>query len=670
MNDQYNLKAREHNIPFNFVSRKDILNKSNSDINEGLDSAEWTILMDNKPYMLHSRDFKEKLYIAELLKGKDTNIRSVYQPIVSLKDKRIWAYEGLTRFTLSGNDISPIKVFNDALDVGLIGELDWTCRAKVISSFPVADALLFVNISPSTANCEYFGTGLTDESIKRAGVSKEQVVLEITESGKVFDIETIKKIVLYYKNAGYRLALDDFGLGYNSLGLLFSIVNFIDFVKIPRELVHGISKSNIKLDLVRAMRDICFSNGKYIIVEGLEEMEDLEYIVRIGIDLAQGYLFSRPLETATLTDPPAFRKVVDNMHSLLVGNYGKKGRGDIKKILPVITVHREMEYRDFNYKLHDYLDRDSVLLIKADEETFVLDTFQYFGFISDNVMKDLLHYRSFDYVAAQNYPWLKKLEEMCVYQQEFPSIFDLYLFFENNTCENSNNDTVLIKENGRVAYYATRATIYKAMSDMLYIDRVSVNPLTGLPGNMAIEERIGNMLKGDVDFWIAYVDLDHFKAFNDYYGFASGDMMLKRLGSAMEHGLKEHFAGKFFLGHIGGDDFLFTIDDVGREEVEHFAPFFASTLSQSIVTLFNEEDRKQGFFEAMARDGSRRHFPLAAVSMAIASSSGKKSYIDISRTLSCLKKEAKMQEGTSYVIEEGQSYQGLFPDYSCSRKEI
>jgi diguanylate cyclase (GGDEF)-like protein len=651
--EQYIQKAWGDKVTFNFLSREDILSLSNGDINETLHSAEWLILMDKKPYMINSRDFREKLYIAEMLKRKDTNIRSVYQPIVGLKDHRIWAYEGLSRFTFEENAMSPIKVFEDALDVGLLGELDWTCRAKVISSFPVSDGLLFVNISPSAASSEYFGTGLTDKLIKRAGLSKDQIVLEITESGEVHDIEAVKKIVVYYKNAGYRLALDDFGMGYNSLGLLFELVNFIDFVKIPRELIHGISKSNLKLDLVRAMRDICFSNGKYIIAEGLEEVEDLKYIMNIGIDLAQGYLFARPLETTTLTDSLAFKKIADDIHIRNVGNNVKNGRGDVKNILPVITVQGNMKYRDFDRELHDYLSKDSVLLIEAAGRSFVLDTLQYFGFISDNVMRDLLHFKSFDYVASQNYPWLKKLEEVPVYQQEIPSIFDLYLFFENNNFENNNKDTVLIKENGRPAYYATRDKVYKAMSDMLYIDRVSVNPLTGLPGNRVIEERIDNLIKEGIAFWIAYVDLDHFKVFNDQYGFASGDVMLKRLGAAMERGLKERYGNKFFLGHIGGDDFLITIDSISRKELEQFAPLFAAKLSESIITLFSDDDRKRGFFEGMDRDGSVRHYPLASVSMAIASSRGKKTYMDISRTLSFLKRKAKMQEGTSHAIEEG-----------------
>ncbi|MGO9377370.1 MAG: EAL domain-containing protein [Dissulfurispiraceae bacterium] len=646
MDDMKKMEQSVWKDNFNFISRKDILNVSNDDINKALEAAEWTILLDKKPYLKNTRDFKEKLYVAEILKGKDTHIRSVYQPIVGLKDHRIWAYEGLSRFTLSGNSISPLKVFEDALGIGLLGELDWACRAQVISSFPRQDSLLFINISPSVANYEYFGTGQTDEFLEKAGLSKDQIVLEITESGKVFDIDEIRKIVLYYKNAGYRLALDDFGMGYNSLGLFFSVANFVDYIKIPRELVHGISKSNLKLDLVRAIRDICLSNGKDVIVEGLEDVEDLESIINIGIDLAQGFLFSRPLETETLTDPAAFQKIVHAIQILQIDEEAKTGRGNIKHLLPVITINGKIKYRDFDRKLHDYLGKNPIILIEAAGRSFILDTLQYLGFVSDSVRKDLLHFKSFDDLVSNNYHWLKMLEDVPLCPQEIPSIFDLYLFFENN-----NKDIVIIKENGKPVYYATRDKIYKAMSDMLYIDRVSINPLTGLPGNRVIEERVSNLIKAGFEFWIGYVDLDNFKAFNDHYGFASGDMMLKRLGAAMELQLKERYDNNFFLGHIGGDDFLFTLNSVSRKELEGFAHFFASTLSDSIVTLYNDNDRNQGFFIGEDRDGNARHFPLAAVSMAIASSKGKNSYIDISRTLAILKKKTKMQVGTAYAIE-------------------
>ena len=357
--------------------------------------------------------------------------------------------------------------------------------------------------------------------------------------------------------------------------------------------------------------------------------------------------FFQTLETETLTDHAAFKKVVDSIQILQIDEEAKTVRGNIKHSLPVVTIENKTKYRDFDRKLHDYLGQNPVILINAAGRSFILDTLQYLGFVSESVRKDLLHFKSFGDLVSHNYPWLKILEDVQMCPQEVPSIFDLYLFFENN-----NKDIVIINENGKPVYYATRDKIYKAMSDMLYIDRVSINPLTGLPGNRVIEERIGNLIKAGFEFWIGYVDLDNFKAFNDHYGFASGDVMLKRLGAAMERELKERYDNNFFLGHIGGDDFLFTLNSGSRKELEEFALSFAANLSESIMTLYNDNDRSQGFFKGEDRDGKARQFPLAAVSMAIATSKDKKSYIDISRALAILKKKAKLLLGTACSIEE------------------
>ncbi|MEW5746846.1 MAG: GGDEF domain-containing protein [Nitrospirota bacterium] len=631
---------------FTIVRKEDLLSPHREELFSHPDSAEWTVLIDKKPYITHTHDFRTRMYVAELLTGKGTHIRSVYQPIIDLKEKRVFGFEGLSRFTLAGKGYSPLKVFEDAFEIGLLGELEWACRETVINSFAQPESVLFVNISPNTKHSENFGAGLTARFIENAGLTRDRVVLEITESAKLFDIEEAKEIVLYYKNAGFRLALDDFGMGYNSLGLLFALVDFVDFVKIPRELVHGISKSNLKLDMIRAIRDICFTNGKYIIVEGVEMSEDLEYIVDLGIDLAQGYFFAKPLEPNCLADTHLVERVLDKMITFKNTHTVNNGRKNLKRRIPVIVLDTSMKFRELEKLIHDLLTSSSIILLDTPERPYVLNTLEYLEFISDTVMRDLLHFRSFDQIAAARYQWLKHLDDSLVYPLEAPSVFDLYLFFES-----SSRDIVVIREGGRPAYYATRDSVYKSMSDMLYFDRVSVNPLTGLPGNRAVEKKIDGMLKSGTPFWVGYVDLDNFKAFNDHYGFASGDVMLKRVGSCMEREIKERFRNDGFVCHIGGDDFVFIVPDTGRKNLEEFVAQFTKRLSDSILSLYSDEDKELGYFEGVDRDDTMKQFPLASVSLAVTSSSDKEDYLAISKQLSHLKRAAKLQQGSAYIID-------------------
>jgi GGDEF domain-containing protein len=106
------------------------------------------------------------------------------------------------------------------------------------------------------------------------------------------------------------------------------------------------------------------------------------------------------------------------------------------------------------------------------------------------------------------------------------------------------------------------------------------NPLTGLPGNVKIQNRIqGNLDSGD-KFGLVYVDLDHFKPFKDYYGFERGNQAILLLKNVLDDALQVHSSNKNFLGHVGGDDFISIID-----------PEFASEFCEYVIEQFDDRIR-------------------------------------------------------------------------------
>ncbi|HEV3139518.1 MAG TPA: response regulator [Vicinamibacterales bacterium] len=160
----------------------------------------------------------------------------------------------------------------------------------------------------------------------------------------------------------------------------------------------------------------------------------------------------------------------------------------------------------------------------------------------------------------------------------------------------------------------------------------ALQPLTNLPGNGPIEAEIRRRLSGAKPWAILYLDLDGFKAFNDAFGFAKGDQVIKLLAATLDDAVRKHGEGDDFVGHIGGDDFVAVM-----------RPARAEQTAQSIVAAFDREIR------TVQRD---TRVPYCTVSIAIVNGSrGNASYEKVCERAASLKKEAKRRRG-SVVISE------------------
>jgi diguanylate cyclase (GGDEF)-like protein len=143
---------------------------------------------------------------------------------------------------------------------------------------------------------------------------------------------------------------------------------------------------------------------------------------------------------------------------------------------------------------------------------------------------------------------------------------------------------------------------------------VEVNPLTRLPGNITITKQIqGRLDRGEI-FSLGYADIDYFKPFNDKYGFSRGDEILKMLGRLMLNLVKQRQSRKSFVGHIGGDDFIFIMEPALAEET---AAEIVDTFDRIVPTFYDPPDREQGFILTRTRRGRERTFPFITLSIGV-----------------------------------------------------
>jgi diguanylate cyclase (GGDEF)-like protein len=178
----------------------------------------------------------------------------------------------------------------------------------------------------------------------------------------------------------------------------------------------------------------------------------------------------------------------------------------------------------------------------------------------------------------------------------------------------------------------------------------SQSPLTGLPGNVRIEDEIQARVELRHPFAVLYLDLDNFKAFSDRYGFVRGDEALRATGHLIRDTAKDVAGAGTFVGHIGGDDFVVVCDP---ERAEAVAREVIARFDRLSPTLYDEQDRRRGEVEAEDRQGRLRRFPLLSVSIGIATTESRTfghraEAVEIATEL---KNFAKREPGSTYAVD-------------------
>ncbi len=172
------------------------------------------------------------------------------------------------------------------------------------------------------------------------------------------------------------------------------------------------------------------------------------------------------------------------------------------------------------------------------------------------------------------------------------------------------------------------------------------NPLTRLPGNTSIQRAIEDAIGKDLA--VCYVDINHFKPYNDIYGFSHGDEVIRMLSRIMFNAVRDSGGG--FCGHIGGDDFVCMVplaqaESVCRTIIAHF--------DRIVLDLYDEETKLQGYYDGTNRKGEKEQIPLLSISVAVVPMDSPKirHYAKVAEVAAEMKKLAKESKGSCYVMD-------------------
>ncbi|MDC5704899.1 EAL domain-containing protein [Vibrio europaeus] len=218
-----------------------------------------------------------------------------YQPQMNIEKNCITSLEALIRHKASTGVITPPTFLQSFAKLGLIPEVDtWVIKRALqeVSSLALnPEFKVSINVSPQTFLIKGFADTVLSMIIQ-SNLQYHQVELEITEDVLIQDENQMRKVFTQLKRAGVSIALDDFGAGYSSIG---NLINYeYDKVKIDRSLVTNIGHKNGR-EMFRLTTDLVRLSGAEITVEGVETIEELDFISSLGIESIQGYYFYKPM---------------------------------------------------------------------------------------------------------------------------------------------------------------------------------------------------------------------------------------------------------------------------------------------------------------------------------------------------------------------------------------
>jgi diguanylate cyclase (GGDEF)-like protein len=573
----------------------------------------------------------------------DNALHPVFQPIVRLADGAVTAHECLIRGPEATALHMPDAMFAAARAEGLLIDLEIACvRTGILAwSRQAMKGKLFVNIS-GAALVEALARHDTPDLLRilrGIGVSPESLVFELTEHDRVADMPALLDAVARLRACGVQIALDDFGDGCSSLRLWTEVKPNI--VKIDKFFARNIGDHGEKVQMLDALLRLAASLGTVVIVEGIETDTELRVIRDLGVAYGQGYFFGRPAPRVVRAIGAEVRRELDSTEIAVLPEVARAVHSDFRvermlmraPAVPPDTPHQMVAE-----------------MFQADESLHSI------AIVEDGAPVGLLNReRFFDQYAKPYFKELYGRKPCTLFAHMSPLTLDRYTGIDTLTQVLTSEDQryltegFIITEGGKYLGVSTGEQLVRAVTEIRIEAARHANPLTFLPGNIPISQHIARLLASGNDFVACYGDLNHFKPFNDHYGYWQGDEMIRLVASVF---VAHCDARRDFVGHVGGDDFVVVFQS--RDWAERCADIIED-FNTKARSLFDAEALARGGIEAEDRDGMMRFFGFTSLSIgAVRVRGGQYSQPEqVASAAALAKHKAKLATRGLYLEEDG-----------------
>lgn len=564
-----------------------------------------------------------------------SQISSVFQPIVSLRDGSVLGYEALSRGPKGSELENPEMLFTVAEETKNLWDLERLCRTKALGAMQMskANATLFLNVNPNIMEDEKFQKGFTKEYLKEFDIDPKKIIFEITERSAITNIKEFKEIIQNYKEQDYKIAIDDAGAGYSGLNLISDVQPH--YLKLDMNLIRNIDRDSVKQALVKSMFEFSKITGTFLIAEGIETIGELQTLINIGVHYGQGYFIKRPDSAVACID---------------------------SKIANTITEMNSKKNHIYGYNLSDvYIGNLCVSAVTVNEKVLISEAFEMlskmpespgFCVTQDGVVKGVVT-RDKVYTAVAGvygYSLYSRQTIAAIMDTDFLKVdektpVNTVGLLAMSRPDNKVYDFITVVSKGLYRGIVTIKDLLNKTIEIEVTNATQLNPLTSLPGNILIEKALHSVLNSTEKYCVVYFDIDNFKAYNDVYGFENGDRVIKNLADI----ITQTVPSADFVGHVGGDDFVAI---VRLDEADDICERILSLFDRSTAGFYNDVDKNNGYIITRNRQGFEEQFPLISLSIGGVSIWERRftNIFELSAESSRVKKECKMIVGSAYMI--------------------
>ena len=438
-----------------------------------------------------------------------------------------------------------------------------------------------------------------------------------------------------YRQEGLQFAIDDLGEGYASLRLWSELRP--EYVKIDKYFVRDIDTDVLKQQLVRSICDIASHAQSTVIAEGIETGAELRTLRYLGVSCGQGYLLCRPQPNP----PPQLEAAQAALFGPSTSRSQRQVQGrdsmSVRRLLRAAPAVPDNTPTNRVYELfQSHPDLSAVALLRGDRPTGILRRSQLYDQLARPYHRELYG----------NKPCSLFIETPPLIVDCDTSLLELGTLMTQGAGD-ALSDGFIITGAGEYLGLGSSVELMREITQIQIMTARYANPLTQLPGNVPIDEHIDGLLRSRQNFAVCYADLDHFKPYNDLYGYRKGDELLRSMAELFT---RYAVARMDFVGHVGGDDFIlvFTSPDWAER-----CQSILDELEKELESLYRLEHRQAGGYLAENRQGVLVFHPLVSLSLGVVTVDEPELYSGslIAELASSAKAQAKRVQGNALFVE-------------------
>ncbi|WP_299443973.1 GGDEF domain-containing protein [uncultured Rhodospira sp.] len=474
---------------------------------------------------------------------------------------------------------------------------------------------LFLNLDMRLAEQAESIVSALKGRLERHGVGSANVVIEVSERLPFFNTEALvdsaqapaeanrdfAALMETLRSVSGRLALGDFGAGYASLPLL--TLARPDLVKLDRFFIQSVAQERGRRLVLNTLTNLAHLLGSQVVAEGVHSIEEYNICRQAGCDYIQGQVAGERVfdPQALIRDHADIRALNESDHRR-VGNDSALITAETQYLEPIaLGTHMGAVFERFR---HDK-DRNFFPVVDgAGEPAGIIRELDLKEYTYSLYGKDLLSNRALgrtlDAFVARC-----PVADVNTKAEKILEIFSA----------SSGAECILITRDRQYIGFMSAASLLKVVNEKNLALARDQNPLSRLPGNTMINEYISEALMDeDNTYIIVYLDFDHFKPFNDSYGYRQGDRAITLFADLM----RKHLNGPdVFIGHVGGDDFFVGFKGIASDQAVVLIKDLVERFRLDVESFYDEEARTRRYIVAKDRDGVERRLELLSASAAI-----------------------------------------------------